>query len=157
MVKVKIKPERENFKHPIKGTDKAACFDVWASKIEFNETLDKATIYLGFSLEIEEGWKAIIIPRSSQTKSYWVVLNSPGIIDEDYRGEVQLRMTCLVENKFKNNSIFIDPRTEFPFKIGERVGQMYFEKVKEVEWELVTETSETKRGNGGFGHTGKIK
>jgi dUTP pyrophosphatase len=145
---VKIKAERENFRMPVRSTPKAACYDLFAAKIAFNEEGDKATIYLGFSMEPEPGWKAILVPRSNITKTNWAMLNSPGQIDEDYRGEVQMRLTFIPKANCKSSVM------EFPFKEGERVAQLYFEKVNPVEFNLVEILSDTDRGSGGFGHTG---
>lgn len=154
MIDVKIKPSRENFRMPEIMSVGAACYDVFASRIELNESADKAIIYLGFELEVPVGWKAVLVPRSSQNKYYWTMLNSPGIIDSDFRGELQLRMTCIPKQEMIC-MVYEAHLTQFPFKVGESVGQMYFERVNEISFVLSDSLSETKRGSGGFGSTNK--
>lgn len=156
---IKIKPEADNFKQPVKGTKQAACYDAYASRIEYRE--DGLVIcYLGFSTEIPEGWEGNVLPRSNISNYSWVIPNSPGVIDSDYRNEWQCRFRPIpylkdIPNKIDPNIIekqFVV--NEFPYKVGERVCQIRFRKVDEVTFELVDETSESERGMGGFGHTG---
>jgi len=144
MITVKFKKLREGFELPKKSFDTDACFDVKILDLEINMLGDKCTCYLGFSTEIPEGWKGVIVPRSSLTKEYWAMLNSPGQIDSSYRGEWQMRLTYVGDSKFLN----------FPFKIGDRIAQIYFEKVNEIHLILVDKLSDSERSNGGFGHTG---
>lgn len=140
MIRVKIKPERENFKQPIKGTEESACYDLYCSKIEKKGYL--TICYLGFSTEIPRGWKGVISARSNLTKYDWVLANGIGIIDSDFRHEWQARFRQLGEEMF-------------PYEVGDRVCQVSFEKVNEVEFDLVESTLESRR-EGGFGST-KLK
>ena len=136
-------------KLPTKGTEYAACFDVYARKIGHNG--DGLVIcYLGFMTEIPVGYKGVLITRSNITKHSWVMANSFGIIDSDFRNEWQMRFRMIPTIKV-NNSV---QGWQFPYKEGERVGQIYFEKVLDVEFEIVNELNETERGLGGFGSTG---
>jgi dUTPase len=159
MLKVKIKPERENFKQPIKGTEEAACYDCYCAHIEEKE--DGLVIcYLGFSQEIPKGWKAIIDPRSSIRNTGWVMANSRGTVDSDFRSEIQasFRPLPVVKSEItprggvfhKSSSIVLN---DFPYKVGDRVCQISWEKVNEVEFEIVDTLSESNR-KGGHGHTG---
>lgn len=102
-------------------------------------TMVKTGLYLG----IPEGYEAQIRPRSGLAiKSGITVLNSPGTIDADYRGEV-----CI---------ILINLSTEnFIIKDGERICQMIISGHEKAEWLQVENLDETARGDGGFGHTGK--
>lgn len=152
MLEVKIKAERENFKMPIKGSKEAACYDVYVSKIVFKDD-GMVICHLGFSTEIPPGWKGVLIPRSSLTKYGWVIPNSPGVIDSDYRNEWQARFRPLY-TMYVNTDISTDYFPMFPYNKGERVAQIYFERVVGVDFIEVEETSETERGMGGFGHTG---
>jgi len=142
-VKIKIKPVRENFVMPAKSFEHDAAYDVIAYHIE--RKADSLICYIGFQSEIPIGWKGVVVPRSSITKTDWVLHNSPGTIDCPFRGEWQVR--------FK----YVGERTPFeaptPFKVGERVAQIYFEKVNEVELEFSDELTATPRGEGGFGST----
>ena len=155
--KVKIKSLSEDFVMPKKGTEKSACFDVTAVRLE-RVGKYKVIYYLGFKTEIQEGWKAVIVPRSSQTKTDWAILNSPCTIDSDFRGEWQIRMHYVGTVPFDLTGAvpnFELPTPELPFKAGERIAQISFEKDNEVEWDISEELSDTTRGEGGFGHTGK--
>jgi dUTP pyrophosphatase len=144
----------EGGKLPIKATEEAACYDVFVRDIEYNtNNKDKVTVYLGFATEIYKGWKGIIVPRSSQGKTYWSQLNSPGQVDADYRGEWMIKFTSIPTSNHSLIGQHYD--TEFPFKIGDRVAQIYFERVNEIDFIQVEELSVTERGDGGFGSTGK--
>jgi len=141
---VRFKKKDESSKLPVKGSLNAACYDVYAHSIKV-ERPDKIIVGLGFMTEIPPGFKGTLVPRSSISKTNWFLANSMGIIDADYRGEwmMVLRTT---------GSVIYDA---LPFEIGERCGQIYFEKVGDIEMEEVDELSDTARGTGGFGSTGK--
>jgi dUTP pyrophosphatase len=144
MLKVRFKKKDESSKLPVKGSLNAACYDVYAHSIKV-ERPDKIIVGLGFMTEIPPGFKGTLVPRSSISKTNWFLANSMGIIDADYRGEwmMVLRTT---------GSVIYDA---LPFEIGERCGQIYFEKVGDIEMEEMDELSDTARGTGGFGSTGK--
>lgn len=146
MPNIKILPLSENFKIPVKATPNSVCYDVYATEII--EDGDKVTVKLGFATEIPVGWKGVIVPRSSLTKEYWVMQNAPGQVDSDFRGEWLVKFTGL------SYSGFIPP---FPYKVGDRVAQIYFEPVHEVGFDVVDKLSETSRGEGGFGSTNDLK
>lgn len=158
MLKVKLKPERENFKQPIKATEEAACYDCYCAHIEEKE--DGLVIcYLGFSEEIPKGWKAIIDPRSSIRNTGWVMANGRGTVDSDYRGELQASFRPLLINRlievYGTNNLkkaYATPNP-FPYKVGDRVCQISWERVNEVEFEITDTLSESNR-KGGHGHTG---
>lgn len=150
MQEIKIKAERENFKLPVIGTEEAACYDVYASRIEHKED-GMVICYLGFSTEIPKGFKGVVIPRSNISKYSWVMANSPGIIDSDYRGEWR---ACFRPLPVYRDGIIDMILPIFPYKENERVAQIYFEKEEKINFKIVTETSDTQRGLGGFGSTG---
>ena len=102
-------------------------------------------IGLGFKTEIPRGYRGVLIPRSNLTKHPWMMNNSMGIIDADYRGEWKMILTPLNGDLITN---------ALPYGTGDRVGQIYFEAVTPVEFIEVDELSETERGTGGFGSTG---
>lgn len=149
-VKIKIKL-LEGGIMPKKATEDAVCYDVFASEIENNE-IGKYTVRLGFSTEIPKGWKGVIVPRSSQSKTFLTMLNSPGQVDSDYRGEWMIKLTNIPKLNHYEDDFCL---TQIPFKVGDRVAQIYFEEVTDVEFEQVEELSDTERGEGGFGSTGK--
>jgi dUTP pyrophosphatase len=103
---------------------------------------ERALVPTGIFIGIPEGYEAEVRPRSGMAIKYGVtVLNTPGTIDADYRGEVKV--------------ILINLGAE-PFVItnGDRIAQMVFKKVAHVDWKIVETLSETQRGEGGFGSTG---
>ncbi|MBI1836398.1 MAG: dUTP diphosphatase [Flavobacteriia bacterium] len=104
--------------------------------------LERALIKTGLFLEIPEGYEAQVRPRSGLAlKKGITVLNSPGTIDADYRGEIGVILINL------SNEIF-------EIENGERIAQLVFAKVEQANWINVDILSETARGEGGFGSTG---
>ena len=104
--------------------------------------LERALIKTGLFIELEEGYEAQIRPRSGLAlKKGITVLNSPGTIDADYRGEIGVVLVNLSNQ-------------DFVVEDGERVAQMVIAKHERVDWEVVEVLSDTVRGDGGFGHTG---
>lgn len=104
--------------------------------------MERALIPTGLFVEIPEGYEAQIRPRSGLAiKRGITVLNAPGTIDADYRGEVRIILVNL-------------SKEDFTVTDGERIAQMIVAAHEKVEWEPVVELAETARGTGGFGHTG---
>ena len=104
--------------------------------------LGRAMVPTGLYLEIPAGYEAQVRPRSGlAAKKGGTVLNSPGTIDADYRGEVRVILVNLSS----------DPFTIVP---GERIAQMVFARHEQVEWEEVDTLEDSERGAGGFGSTG---
>jgi dUTP pyrophosphatase len=143
-LKIKLQKVTEDARMPIKGSEHAACYDVYAHSITSKED-GKIVVGLGFKTEIPKGYKGIIVPRSNLTKFHWVLNNSYGVIDSDYRGEWMAVFTAL------EYSELIQP---FPYNIGDRVAQIYFEEVLPISFDVVPELETSERGEGGFGSTG---
>lgn len=147
---VKIKLLHPNAKIPKQATEFAGGWDVTATEIIEKEP-GLVICKLGFAIEIPNGHKAMFAPRSSITNTNWVIQNSPCLGDSDFRGEYQLRFRCIPSvTEFKK--AFLMP---FPYKEGERVGQMWLTTVMPIEFENVEALSETIRNEGGYGSTGK--
>ncbi len=107
------------------------------------KSLERVLVPTGLFIALPAGTEAQIRPRSGLAYKHGLtVLNSPGTIDADYRGEVKVLLVNL------SNEPFV-------IKSGERVAQMVVAKHERVEWSEVQELDETVRGAGGFGHTGK--
>ncbi|MGV8092340.1 MAG: dUTP diphosphatase [Mangrovibacterium sp.] len=105
--------------------------------------LERILVPTGLFIELPVGYEAQIRPRSGLAiKKGITVLNSPGTIDADYRGEIQVILINLSAEEFK-------------IEHGERICQMVVAKHEAVGWEPVEILEETVRGEGGFGHTGK--
>ena len=106
------------------------------------KALDRALIPTGLYIEIPEGYEAQVRPRSGLAIKHGVtVLNSPGTIDADYRGEI-----CVELINLSNKSYTIES--------GDRIAQLVFNKYEQADFIEVEELSKTERGEGGFGHTG---
>ena len=104
--------------------------------------LERVLVKTGLFLEIPEGFEAQVRPRSGLAlKKGITVLNSPGTVDADYRGEVGVILINLSNE-------------EFVIENGERIAQLVFAKVEQANWVNVEILSETARGEGGFGSTG---
>jgi len=105
--------------------------------------LQRTLVPTGLFFEIPTGHEAQVRPRSGLAfKNGVTVLNSPGTIDADYRGEIKVILVNLSQEDFVIND-------------GERIAQVVIAKHEQAEWVEVTELVETARGEGGFGHTGK--
>ena len=150
---IKFKKKDEQSKLPIKGSLQAAASDAYAHTIITRED-GKVVVGLGFSTEIPRGFKGIIVPRSNLTKYNWVLNNSFGVIDSDYRGEWMAVFTPILFTI--DNGEFLEKVISpiFPYSVGDRVCQIFFDIVLDVEIEEVDELSNTERGEGGFGSTG---
>ncbi len=97
----------------------------------------------GFYIEVPHGYEAQIRPRSGLAiKNSITVLNTPGTIDSDYRGEVKIILTNFGSE-------------DFVIRRGDRIAQLVIAPVVQADWEEVVSLEQTKRGGGGFGHTGK--
>ena len=122
-----------------------AGMDLIATSI-ISETPSQITYGLGIALEIPEGFVGLVFPRSSIRKTRLQLSNSVGVIDSGYRGELQAtfnKITTTIENQ-KND-----------YKVGDRVVQIMIIPHPTIEFNEVNELSNTERGEGGFGSTGK--
>lgn len=120
-----------------------ACMDVVATSLHYDDK--KGFVYgLGFAVEIPKGYEIVIRPRSSICKTDAYLTNTPGTIDSGYRGEVMA--------VFKNNH---PDNLEAPYRIGERIAQIKLQEVIPFTFEEVEELSESERGDGGYGSTGR--
>jgi dUTP pyrophosphatase len=143
-MKVKIVNKSAN-ELPEYSTEHAAGMDLRADLLEdvTLEPLERKLIPTGLFIELPVGYEAQVRPRSGLAlKQGITVLNSPGTIDADYRGEIRVILINLSSEKFV-------------IKHGERIAQMIVAAHETVKWETVASLEESTRGEGGFGHTGK--
>jgi dUTP pyrophosphatase len=106
------------------------------------KSLERAIVKTGLFIELPIGYEAQVRPRSGlAAKKGITVLNSPGTIDADYRGEIGVILVNLSQD-------------DFVIENGERIAQLIIAKHERAEWNQVSELSETSRGEGGFGSTG---
>jgi len=150
---VKIKKLHENAVIPKKATELAAGHDVTVTEI-IQEADDFVICKLGFALTPPPGYKVVLVPRSSLTKTKWILQNSPGQGDEDYRGEYQFRFRAIPIGVNTKMSGYTLQYSDFPYELGDRIGQMFIEKVIDFEFQEVGELSATERNTGGYGSTG---
>ncbi|MBR4149568.1 MAG: dUTP diphosphatase [Rikenellaceae bacterium] len=143
-MKVKV-INRSRFDLPRYATPLSAGMDVRANIDEavILRPLERAMIPTGLSIELPEGYEMQIRPRSGLAAKHGItVLNSPGTIDADYRGEIRVILVNLSNEEFR-------------IEAGERIAQMVVARHEQVEWEMTEELAESERGEGGFGSTGK--
>lgn len=135
---------KSNNKLPEYATSMSAGFDLRAN-LEEPVTLkagDRMLIGTGLFIALDQGYEAQVRPRSGLAlKKGITVLNAPGTVDADYRGEVGV----ILYNASKEDFV-IEP--------GERIAQMVIAKYEQISWEQVEVLDETERGDGGYGHTG---
>lgn len=105
--------------------------------------LERVLVPTGLYIALPEGYEAQVRPRSGLALKHGItVLNSPGTVDADYRGELKVILVNLSNEPFVIND-------------GERIAQMVVAKHEQVEWQPVETLEETERGAGGFGHSGQ--
>ncbi|WP_421941552.1 dUTP diphosphatase [Pedobacter sp.] len=105
--------------------------------------LQRALVPTGLFIELPVGYEAQIRPRSGLAYKHGIsIVNAPGTIDADYRGELKVLLVNLSD-------------TDFTVNDGDRIAQMVIAKHETVTWQAVEELGETARGEGGYGHTGK--
>jgi len=147
---VKVKITRiDNSVHdiplPIYATEHSAGMDICAA-VDGEVVLkpgETALIPSGFAIALPEGYEAQVRPRSGLAVKHQIgILNSPGTIDSDYRGEVKVVLTNF-------------GKRDFVIKRGERIAQLVIGRYSRVLWEEQDVLEETQRGAGGFGHTGR--
>lgn len=143
-INVKIKKLRDNAIIPTYGSEEAGAFDLYVSEIE-TDSYGNQVYKFGISMEIPKGYVGLLFPRSSNCKTVLYLTNSVGIIDSDYRGEITAKF------KTRDKEMF----HVLNYNIGDRVAQMMIVPNFKVNFEEVEELSETKRGSGGYGSTGK--
>jgi dUTP pyrophosphatase len=126
-------------------TPKAAGMDICAA-IEKDLVLEKGVVALiptGFAVAIPEGFEIQIRPRSGLAVNHGIgLINSPGTIDADYRGEIKIAVINLGGKKYT-------------VKRGDRIAQMVIKRVYQARLKVVEQLDETDRNSGGFGHTGR--
>ena len=133
--------------HPLPAyqTNQSAGMDIRANLTEPIELkpLERKLIPTGLYIALPDGYEAQIRPRSGLAIKHGItLLNTPGTIDADYRGEIGVILVNLSNEPFVIND-------------GERICQMVVAQYQQIEWQTVESLDETERGAGGFGHTGK--
>ena len=141
-MQVRIKKLNENAVIPTYAKDGDAGMDLVATKIISNTTFD-VSYGTDLAMEIPNGFVGLVFPRSSIRKYELVLSNSVGVIDSGYRGEIQATFK-------KENGL-----DSLAYKVGDRIAQIIIIPYPPIEFDEVAELSDTERGDGGFGSTGK--
>lgn len=145
MLKIKI-INKSHHELPSYGTFEAAGMDIRAYLPEGAVVMkpgQRALIPTGLYMQLPSGYECQIRPRSGLALNYGItVLNSPGTVDADYRGEIGIILINLGQDDFTVND-------------GDRIAQMVIKTYTRVEWEPVKELDRTQREDGAFGHTGR--
>ena len=155
-MKIKVKKLDKKAVVPKFAYDTDAGADLTASSIEFKN--DDLVIYgTGLAFEIPKGYFMQIVPRSSIFKYDLELVNSVGIIDADYRGEVKFIFRCTesiaqIRKHYYNPLIRLS--TPILYDIGDRIGQAIIRKIVPTEYEEVEELEKSVRGTGGWGSSG---
>lgn len=143
-MKIKV-VNKSNYSIPEYATENSAGMDLRANieKTIVLKPLERRLISTGLFIELPEGYEAQIRPRSGMALKYGItVLNTPGTIDADYRGEIGVILINISD-------------TDFKIKPGDRICQMIINRYEKIEFTLVDDINYTYRGDGGFGHTGR--
>jgi dUTP pyrophosphatase len=141
----RLSPSTADVPLPTYATDGAAGMDVRAAVEHELVVRPRETVLVptGFAMAIPPGFEAQIRPRSGLAIKHQIgILNAPGTIDADYRGEVRIILTNFGE-------------ADFPVRRGDRIAQMVIAPYVKAEWEECSSLDSTDRGDGGFGHTGR--
>jgi len=169
MTKLKFKRLDERAVIPTYAHKGDIGMDVTAIDVTYDVNTDTYIYRTGLACEMEPGYALFCLPRSSNTKTEAYIPNSPGLVDPaTYRGEIQFRFknrdglkTNWIEDLFRDRINIVHDEIESyalskaPYQVGDRIGQFVVVKVPQIEIEEVDTLSETERGTGGFGSTGK--
>ena len=129
---------------PFRATDGSAAYDLTARKVDLTVGNNIVyTVHTGLAVEIPEGYVGLVFPRSSVVNTSLLLSNCVGVIDSDYRGEITAKF-YLQGNDGSH-----------AYMVGERCMQLMILPVPTIEWEVADELTETSRGKGGYGSTGR--
>lgn len=142
-MKVKIKRLHKDGVIPTYAKDGDAGMDLTATRMWFDDD-DNVCYGTGIAMEIPKGYVGLVFPRSSIAKKDLLLSNAVGVIDSGYRGEITAKFK--ISGEYSNKHFY---------KIGERICQIIIMPYPKIEFEEVEELSETERGDGGYGSTGK--
>lgn len=140
-MEVKFKKLKDDAKIPFKKYDNDAGFDltaIWKNDFDTNKYIEYGT---GLAFDIPKGYVGLLFPRSSITNTDLILKNSVGVVDSGYLGEIKFR--------------FYNLEGDFTYEVGDRVGQIVFVKIPDVQMIESNELSDTNRGTAGYGSSGK--
>lgn len=156
-MKIRFKKLNDKAVMPTKAHPTDAGYDLVATseKYEDNGVICYGT---GIAVEIPEGYVGLIFPRSSNAKKDLLLTNSVGVIDSGYRGEIMAKFRPVpVPERYGNDCMsgFRNVYYACEYYVGDRIAQLIIMPIPEVEFEEADELSDSERGTGGYGSTGK--
>jgi dUTP pyrophosphatase len=154
-MEVRIKKLNPNAIIPSYAKNGDAGMDLVATSI-ISDTPEQITYGIGLALEIPEGFVGLVFPRSSIRKTGLQLSNSVGVIDSGYRGELQATFNKVFGSERMYDEIKVkEIQSNEYYKVGDRIAQIMIIPYPPIEFVEVEELSNTERGEGGFGSTGK--
>jgi dUTP pyrophosphatase len=154
-MEVKIKKLNPNAVIPSYAKAGDAGMDLVATSI-ISDTPEQITYGMGIALEIPEGFVGLIFPRSSVRKTGLDLSNAVGVVDSGYRGELQATFNKVFGgDRFYDETKLTEITSHDFYKVGDRIAQIMIIPYPPIEFKEVDELSDSERGEGGFGSTGK--
>lgn len=153
-VNVKIKKLSPESQIPFYATDGSAGMDITAISVEYDSEHDRYIYHTGLAFQLPAGYFMYIMPRSSNTKTEGIMLNSPGLLDTDYRGELLVCYKNRTAKQLLGEEFVANPMAYAPYTVGARIAQIMILPYPKINFIETDELDETNRGSGGFGSTG---
>jgi len=160
-MKIKYKKLHVDAVPPAQATEFAGGWDIVCTQVDYtsDDIMNKVICRTGLAMQPPIGYRIVIVPRSSLTKTNWIISNSPGTGDADYQNEYEVRFTAIPTGLITTTFADGTSKTKlnydnFPYKKGDRIAQMYLEKVEEIEWSEEEFEDYKSTRIGGFGSTG---
>ena len=154
-MEVRIKRLKPNAVIPTYAKEGDAGMDLVATSI-ISETTTDVTYGTGLAMEIRDGFVGLVFPRSSIRKTGLQLSNSVGVIDSGYRGEIQATFNKVFGgDRFYDETKNTEDTSNNFYKVGDRIAQIIIIPHPQIQFDEVNELSDTERGEGGFGSTGK--
>jgi dUTP pyrophosphatase len=154
-MQVKIKKLNPNAVIPTYAKEGDAGMDLVATEI-IKDTPEQITYGTGLAMEIRDGFVGLVFPRSSIRKTGLQLSNSVGVIDSGYRGEIQATFNKIFGGEGMYDEMKVkEIQPNDYYKVGDRIAQIIILPYPQIEFEEVEELSDSERGEGGFGSTGK--
>ena len=153
-MKVKIKKIYEDSILPTKAHTTDAGYDLYAHSKSYDE--DGNVVYgSGVAMEIPQGYVGLVFPRSSNAKKDLILSNSVGVIDSGFRGEISFKFKFSPISNTRTQEHYLSFAYSKRYEIGDRIGQIIIMPYPEIEFVEVDELSDSERGVGGSGSSGK--
>lgn len=183
-IPIKCWRENKNISLPTYAHNGDACCDLYAQAIEYDDEKDRYIVHTGLHIALDEDYECELRPRSSLAKTEYYIANTPGTIDEPYRGEIMVMFKCRDNIKFlniidsirinldkinnnKSNDSYIhvlnaidrdryklNDMNKFPYKVGDRIAQILIRKRTKIEWQEVDKLEDLGETDRGQGGYG---